>query len=240
MKIIRVFRVPNGAGGVQEGYLVCADTARANRGEPIYLPCSAHSYSLMPTLCLRCRGVCKDVVPAKALEYVDSLGFALHMADESQAAELHRLHLPIAPAYSWDRCIVVTGFTGVAGPAEGLQAKRPLHRENGPYADGYTADGECLTLNHPPFDPHRPLCLRVGGGTLSNLAGEGGGTFELPPLRQAMVDVPEILAGVSGCFSLNTGDFVLLPLRDVAVALPLDCRVQLSVGGVQLMDEWVR
>lgn len=240
MKIIRVFRVPNGAGGMQEGYLVCADTARANRGEPIYPPYPSHSYSLMPTLCLRCRGVCKDVVPAKALEYVDSLGFALHMADESRADELYGQHLPIAPAYSWDRCIVVTGFTGVAGPAEGLQAKRPLHRENGPYADGYTADGECLTLNHPPFDPHRPLCLRVGGGTLSNLAGEGGGTFELPPLRQAMVDVPEILAGVSGCFSLNTGDFVLLPLRDVAVALPLDCRVQLSVGGVQLMDEWVR
>lgn len=240
MKIIRVFRVPNGAGGVQEGYLVCADTARANRGEPIYLPCSAHSYSLMPTLCLRCRGVCKDVVPAKALEYVDSLGFALHMADESRADELYGQHLPIAPAYSWDRCIVVTGFTGVAGPAEGLQAKRPLHRENGPYADGYTADGECLTLNHPPFDPHRPLYLRIGARTLPDLDGEGGRTFELPPLRQAMVDIPGCLAAASRCFSLNTGDFVLLPLRDVAVALPLDCRVQLSVGGVQLMDEWVR
>ncbi len=240
MKIIRVFRVPNGAGGVQEGYLVCADTARANRGEPIYLPCSAHSYSLMPTLCLRCRGVCKDVVPAKALEYVDSLGFALHMADESQAAELHRLHLPIAPAYSWDRCIVVTGFTGMVCRPEGLRAKRPLHRENGPYADGYTADGECLTLNHPPFDPHRPLYLRIGARTLPDLDGEGGRTFELPPLRQAMVDIPGCLAAASRCFSLNTGDFVLLPLRDVAVALPLDCRVQLSVGGVQLMDEWVR
>ena len=219
---------------------MCADTARANRGEPIYLPCSAHSYSLMPTLCLRCRGVCKDVVPAKALEYVDSLGFALHMADESQAAELHRLHLPIAPAYSWDRCIVVTGFTGMVCRPEGLRAKRPLHRENGPYADGYTADGECLTLNHPPFDPHRPLYLRIGARTLPDLDGEGGRTFELPPLRQAMVDIPGCLAAASRCFSLNTGDFVLLPLRDVAVALPLDCRVQLSVGGVQLMDEWVR
>jgi len=55
-----------------------------------------------------------------------------------------------------------------------------------------------------------------------------------------MGDVPEILAGVSGCFSLNTGDFVLLPLSAEAVPIPLDCRVQLSVGGVQLMDEWVR
>ena len=240
MKIIRVFRVPRRTGGAQEGYLVCADTARANRGEPIYLPSSAHSYSLMPTLCVRCRGVCKDVTPAKALEYVDSLGFALHMADESLAAELHRQHFPIDPAYSWDRCIVVTGFTGVVGIAEGLQAKRPLRHENGLYADGYTVDGECLTLNNPPFDPLHPLHLRVGARTLSNLGGEGGGTFELLPLRQAMGHIPVSLAAVSGCFSLNTGDFVLLPLRDEAVPLPLDCRVQLSVGGVQLMDEWVR
>ncbi|PID90741.1 MAG: hypothetical protein CSA97_01325 [Bacteroidetes bacterium] len=118
MKIVRAIESPVSHDQHALGKhlpLVCADTARVNRGEPVYLPYPAHAYSLTPCLYIRLRGVCKAVDRQQAERYIDGMGSALHFCDETLLAELRSSGLPWTSALSFDRAIIA-GQEGMISP----------------------------------------------------------------------------------------------------------------------------
>ncbi|PIE83854.1 MAG: hypothetical protein CSA07_05020 [Bacteroidia bacterium] len=108
MKIVRAIEHVGQQGYSGVGYvpLLCADTARVNRGEAVYLAHPEHAYSLTPCLYARLRGVCKSVDGGQAECYVEALGLALHLCDETLRDALRRDGLPWTSAVSFDRAIV--------------------------------------------------------------------------------------------------------------------------------------
>lgn len=199
MKIVRSFSSPlvEEAGGP---FLVCADTARSNRGEPVFVRYPTHAHCVMPCLYARMLGVCKAVSEPEARAFLDGVGSALHFCDATLLALRRGMGAPLSEAYSFDRSIV-------AGPLEQMES------------------GHCGRLWEDRFS----VRLAINGETQAEIS-----------LGDVGVRLLRTVASASSVFTINSGDWLLLPLLDREVSLPLPGRLQLYLQGVLHLDEIVR
>lgn len=176
--------------------MVCADTARCNRGETVRLSRPEDSHTLTPCLCIRARGKCKAIDEEWARHYAEALAVAIHICQASDRERLTQMGVPLDAAYSRDRSLIVGPFTPQSDPSLPKQGALTLRINQATHPLGELAD--CLSM------------------------------------------ITEAMVFTSGVLSLNSGDFVLIPLGIDEIPFESPARVTLALNGRPLLDELVR